>query len=388
MLATDHGVATARPAHTQAAARVGEAARPVFQGHDAAPPEGGPSFDYADRDLFAEMVRTGPQRGMKVYARILESGSRAMQNVAKVATIDVNGQPTQTRLLEPSGIQGFWNATVEDLFRSYDWTDSSGARNARVRCERDPERERATRDVLLRVLPGARQGARHRRRTRAHRASRRARCTSAGCGRGRTKPADGAAAGFLRILFRYPEILAWEYQYRLSREEVMAGMYQAIKANQADRAGGLARGSWATSMDIIARAAMSYAEMAPYSDYLKVVVYHAVTGPRIRTWVQNVQRSVLSELTLEEALDLHYDLFGYDKKVEPKANEPTQTGGSPDYVYRETRAASAAPRARRRSIRASASTSPAARPTILKTSIKPSQGVRRRRGRHRGFARI
>ena len=51
-------------------------------------------------------------------------------------------------------------------------------------------------------------------------------------------------------------------------------------------------------MDLVARSAMSYAEMAPWSDYLKVVVYHAVTGPRIRTWVGNVQRSVLGELTL------------------------------------------------------------------------------------------
>ena len=38
----------------------------------------------------------------------------------------------------------------------------------------------------------------------------------------------------------------------------------------------------------------------------------------------------------EEALDLDYDLFGYDKRVEARANEFTK-GGSPDYVYRETK---------------------------------------------------
>ena len=90
-------------------------------------------------------------------------------------------------------------------------------------------------------------------------------------------------------------------------------------------------------MDLIARAAMSYAEMAPYSDFLKVVVYHAVTGPRVKSWVANTQKSVLSDLSLEDALSLHYDLFGYDKNVEPKANEPTPRGGSPDYVFRETK---------------------------------------------------
>ena len=46
---------------------------------------------------------------------------------------------------------------------------------------------------------------------------------------------------------------------------------------------------------------------------------------------------MLSDLSLEDALSLHYDLFGYDKNVEPKANEPTPRGGSPDYVFRETK---------------------------------------------------
>ena len=154
---------------------------------------------------------------------------------------------------------------------------------------------------------------------------------------GAARPPDGAYAEFFRVLMRYPEILAWDYQYRLSREEVMKGMYDTIKQIKPSAQIGWHVDHWATSMDIIARSVMSYAEMAPHSDYLKVVVYHAVTGPRIKTWVTNVQRSVLSQLTPQEALDLHYDLFGYDKTIEPGANEPTPKGGSPDYVYRETK---------------------------------------------------
>jgi hypothetical protein len=153
---------------------------------------------------------------------------------------------------------------------------------------------------------------------------------------GTLKPADGAAAEFLRVFMQYPEVLAWEYQYRLSREEIMAGMYRTIKAIKPSAQVGWHVDHWATSMDLIARSAMSYAEMAPHSDYLKTVVYHAATGPRIRTWVSNVQKSVLCQLTLQEALDLHYDLFGYDKTVEPRADETTR-GGSADYVYRETK---------------------------------------------------
>ena len=46
---------------------------------------------------------------------------------------------------------------------------------------------------------------------------------------GKLHPADGVFTGFLRVLLRYPEILSWEYQYRLSREEVLQGMYGTVK---------------------------------------------------------------------------------------------------------------------------------------------------------------
>lgn len=294
------------------------------------------TFAYHDRDLFKEVLAPVRKRGMKLYARILESGSREVQNVAKVATVTVAGRPTQTACWNHPDYQAFWNATVEDLFRSYEldgfqWgaeraspltniiqngNDSSAtcfcdfcrARNKTHGI--DAERARLGFQKVLTYVQGMRAGT--------------------------LKPADGAAAEFLRILMQYPEVLAWEYQYRMSREEIMAGMYRTIKAIKPSAEVGWHVDHWATSMDIIARSVMSYAEMAPHSDYLKVVVYHAVTGPRIRGWVANTQRSVLNQLTLQEALDLHYDLFGYDKNIEPKATETTK-GGSADYVFRETK---------------------------------------------------
>jgi len=154
---------------------------------------------------------------------------------------------------------------------------------------------------------------------------------------GGARPPDGAYTEFLRILLRYPEVLAWEYQYRLSREEVMKGMYDTIKRIKPSAQVGWHVDHWATSMDIIARAAMSYADMAPWSDYLKVVVYHAVTAPRLRSWVANEQKSVLRDLTLDEALALHCAQFGYDKDLGAIADQPTPRMASPGYVYRETR---------------------------------------------------
>jgi len=293
------------------------------------------SFDYANRDLFAEVVGPARTRGMKVYARILEAGPRGIENFEKVCTVNVYGKPTQTGCWNHPEYIGFWRATVEDLFRSYDldgfqWgaeraspltnviqngNDNSAAcfcQYCRARGKAagiDGDRARKGFEEFLQLVQALRAG--------------------------KPKPADGAATGFLRILLRYPEVLAWEYQYRLSREAVMKTMYDQIKAIKPSAPVGWHVDHWATSMDMIARAAMSYAEMAPHSDYLKVVMYHAVTGPRVKTWVGNTQKSVLSELTLQEALDLHYDLFGYDKNLETKADETK--GGTPDYVYRETK---------------------------------------------------
>jgi hypothetical protein len=294
------------------------------------------SFAYAGRDLFAELQAPLRARGMKIYARILESGSREVQNVAKVATLNVHGRPTQTACWNHPEYKAFWNATVEDLFRSYEldgfqWGAERASPLARLIqggnddsascfCPFCVARGRAHGIDTDRARKGFEETLGYVQRLRA----------------GGARPPEGAYAGFLRILLRYPEILAWDYQYRLSREEIMKGMYDTIKGIKPSAQVGWHVDHWATTMDIIARAAMGYGEMAPWSDYLKVVVYHAVTAPRMRSWVANEQRSVLSDLTLAQALDLHYAQFGYRPDLDAIANTPTPATASPEYVSRET----------------------------------------------------
>ena len=295
------------------------------------------SFAYYNRDPFAEMREPATRRGMKIYARILESGSREVQNVAKVATLDVHGRPTQTACWNHPEYRAFWNATVTDLFRSYDldgfqWGAERASPLARmIQSGKDDTASCFCRFCVARgkahgIDPDrARQGF-----TEMLAYVQRLRGSA-------TRPADGAYAQFLRILMRYPEVLAWDYQYRLSREEIMKGMYDTIKAIKPSAQVGWHVDHWATSMDIIARAAMSYAEMAPWSDYLKTVVYHAVTAPRMRSWVANEQRSIWSDMPLVDSLNLHYALFGYDPSIDAAANQPTPPTASPEYVFRETR---------------------------------------------------
>lgn len=294
--------------------------------------------EYANRDLFAEMVEPARRRGMKVYARVLESSGASIEGFEDVVTIDVFGRPTRVGCWTNPDYRNFWRAVAEDLFRSYDldgfqwgaermgplmnvilpWNDTPPTCFcphcvARGR-ERgiDPERAREGYEKLYTFVRGLMAGG--------------------------PKPVDGVAVVFLRHLLRYPEILAWEYQYRLSREDVMRGMYEAIKAVKPTAQVGWHVDHQPSSWDVVYRAEMSYEEMAPYSDFIKFIAYHDVLGPRIRFWyLERFQRTILSELSLGQSLDLYYAVFGYDPNVEPSVEQLAANGFSPDYVFRETK---------------------------------------------------
>jgi hypothetical protein len=293
------------------------------------------SFEHARRDLFAELVEPCRRRGIKIYARVLEAGTRTIANFDKVVTRDTNGNPTGTACWNHPEYIGFWADTMEDLFRSYDldgiqwgaeragplmnvispWNDNPPSCfceycSARARANGiDAERARKGYEELYRYVQG-----------------------------GNRKAIDGVFAGFLRVLIRYPEILSWEYQYRLSREEIYDAMFKRVKSIKPNAQVGWHVDHQPSSWDIVYRAEMSYEEMAPHSDFIKFIAYHNVLAPRIRNWyLARFQRTILGELSLEDSLDLYYDVFGYDKQAEPKLGELLQRGFSPDYVFRETK---------------------------------------------------
>lgn len=297
-----------------------------------------PKLEYAGRDLFAEMVEPARRRGMKVYARILESSGSSIENFADIVTTDVYGKRTRVGCWSHPDYKNFWAAVVEDMFRSYDldgfqwgaermgplmnvilpWNDTPPT----CFCEHCIARGKAKGIDPERAREGFRQLYEYVRKLMA----------------GNPKPPEGVFTVFLRHVIRYPEILAWQYQYRLSREEVMKGMYDTIKAIKPSAQVGWHIDHQPSSWDIVYRAEMSYEEMAPYSDFIKLILYHEVLGGRIRSWyLDRFKRTILSELSLEQSLDLYYALFGYDRNAEPGLKELGPKGFSPDYVYRETK---------------------------------------------------
>ncbi|MEI6244370.1 MAG: hypothetical protein WCQ64_04915 [Acidobacteriota bacterium] len=297
------------------------------------------SFEHQRRDLFAEIIAPARARGMKVYARVLESSamSRVVANYATVVTKDVAGRPTNTACWNHPEYVGFWADTMEDLFRSYDldgiqwgaerqgplmnvispWNNDPPACfcehcGARAKAAGvDPERARQGFAALHGYVQGQMSGA--------------------------ARPADGQFVGFLRLLIRYPEMLAWEYQYRLGREAISAAMYNRVKSIKPSADVGWHVDHQPSSWDIVYRAEMTYEEMAPHADFIKIIAYHNVLSPRIRDWyLPRFQKTILGEVSLEDSLSLYYDLFGYDQKSEPSLAELGRRGFSPEYVYRET----------------------------------------------------
>jgi hypothetical protein len=300
----------------------------------------GPADEHASRDLFAELVEPARKRGMKIYARILESSamSRVVANYSKVVTRDVNDRPTNVACWNHPEYIAFWAGTFEDLFRSYDldgvqwgaermgplmnvispWNNDPPTcfcEHCRVRGKAagiDAERARLGYKSLHEYVQGQMQGDAH--------------------------PPEGMFGGFLRILIRYPEILSWEYQYRLGREAICAAMYKSAKQIKPTAEIGWHVDHQPSSWDLVYRSELSYAEMAPHSDFIKFIAYHNVLSPRIRDWyLPRFQRSILGEVSLQDSLSLYYDLMGYDKNLEPSLAELGRRGFTPDYVFRETK---------------------------------------------------
>ncbi len=294
-------------------------------------------LEFSDRDLFKELRQPANERGMKVFARVLESTGIFIENFNSVLTIDSYGKPGRKACWSNPDYINFWEAVVADMFNNYEldgfqwgaermgplmniilpWNDDPPAcfckhcidkgRAANIDTERAREGYRLLYEYVRRLMTDA------------------------------PKPPEGVFTVFLRHLLKYPEILSWEYLYRQSRENVQRVMYQTIKSIKPDAIVGWHVDHQPSSWDIIYRAEMSYEEMAPYSDFIKLILYHEVLGPRIRSWyLDRFKKTILSEISLDQSLELYYDLFGYDKSQEPSVDRLSSEGFSPDYVRRET----------------------------------------------------
>ncbi|WP_263384885.1 hypothetical protein [Granulicella arctica] len=91
------------------------------------------------------------------------------------------------------------------------------------------------------------------------------------------------------------------------------------------------------SFSPIYRAEQDRAEMAPYTDFLKVVMYQNCAGERMVDYVNSVGETYFGDVPKQELLEFHYRVLDYGPEADMK--HLAATGFSADYVLRETKRA-------------------------------------------------
>ncbi len=150
------------------------------------------------------------------------------------------------------------------------------------------------------------------------------------------RPVDGYYVEVWRLILRYPELLAWEMLWTDSLRETYAAMHQKVKTIKPSI--GIGWHIWHNnSFSPIYRAEQDLSELAKYSDFLKMVMYHNCGGERMASYIRRMTRTMFGDVPAQELLDFHYRVLDY-KQEKPLATL-AQSGFSSDYVFREAKRA-------------------------------------------------
>jgi hypothetical protein len=149
------------------------------------------------------------------------------------------------------------------------------------------------------------------------------------------RPVDGYFVMLWRLMLYYPEILAWEMLWTQSLRDTYAAIYSKIKEVKPSIQVG-----WHiwhnNSFNPIYRAEQDLQAIAPYSDFLKIVIYNNCGGERLAEYINNVNGTLYADVPKEDLLELHYKVLNYQEK---SLREIPSAGLSSDYVYRESKRA-------------------------------------------------
>jgi hypothetical protein len=155
-------------------------------------------------------------------------------------------------------------------------------------------------------------------------------------GRQNKRPVDGYYVTLWRLMLRYPELLAWEMLWTDSLRDTYAAIYTKVKSIKPSI--GVGWHIWHNnSFSPIYRAEQDLSELAPHSDFLKMVMYHNCGGERLDSYIRSVGGTIYGDVPQQELLDFHYRVMDY-KQEKPLA-EISKSGLTANYVLEETRRA-------------------------------------------------
>ncbi|MBM3214674.1 hypothetical protein FJZ36_07145 [Candidatus Poribacteria bacterium] len=292
----------------------------------------GRAAEHGDWDLFEAVIPAARKRGMKSYAWMEESyyaHVRNMPSFVQVAEIDAQGRRTGNSCMNHPDYRAWWLSIVEDYCRHYELDGlafcsertgplatvlSGGGGGGGCFCdhcrqlarERGVDVERARRGVRALSELFRRDGI----------------------------PSDGAFVAAWRVLLDHPDVLGWERHWAESQRSLYREIYGGAKAIKH----GVQVG-WhihhANSFNPFYRATQDYGDLAGYSDFIKVVMYHNCAGPRFQGYVNGISKALLADSGAESNYAWLCAVLGYDD-TQPPFGDIAQVRFNAEYVRRET----------------------------------------------------
>jgi hypothetical protein len=299
-----------------------------------------PDRDVAGFDVLEQVIPSARARGISVYSFVLEnthSGlARAVPGWPAVLQVDAWGRTDSYACVRNPGYVSWLLALIEDQVKSYplDGLMFGSERNG----------------PLGNLLAGG-GFARD-----AHPYCFCPHCLAAGVQRGidsrRARegllaiydllwgPHKGGAEGdspfvrFLRLLLRFPEVLAWDQLWHDGYLDLHKRIYGQVKfLAPAVQVG------WHiwhhNSFSPLYRAQMDLSDIAGYADFIKPVLYNNCAGYRLHHHIETVAKALFPGTAEQAVYDLYQGALGYSDGT--PYDELPQTGLSPGYVRDETR---------------------------------------------------
>ena len=296
--------------------------------------------DHPDYDVIGDVLPRARKRGMKVIAWYEDVFRNDVPGLDKAFEVDVHGKPAARVCYRNPNTMNFWLGLTEDFLRSYPLdglmfgSERQGPLNAAIGASHGGGAAPGTVGCFCpHCLEAAKKEG-----INAERARQGFLALERWVGGLKTgqRPVDGAFVTFWRVLVEYPEVLAWERQWNEGLRDTYRAMYR--KAHEVAPTKPMGWHIWHTnSFAPFYRAEQDYAAMAGYSDFLKVVMYHNCGGPRMATYIRNINATLFADLTPEQTTEVTYRIQQYGG--EAPLDKLATAGLSADYVMRETRRA-------------------------------------------------
>jgi hypothetical protein len=295
--------------------------------------------DHGNVDILELVLPAAKKRGMKVYTWGEDVFRRDVPGIEKALAVDFHGRSAESTLcFNNPEYFNFLLGLHEDFTRSYDidgimWgCEKQGAFNnafESIHNSNGNDPGRVTCFCKFCQEKGKQRGIDFNR----VKAGFEALETWVRAAKANERPPDGYWVTFLRLLYRYPELLAWETLWHDSLRETKQAIYKLAKGIKPDMQVGWHE--WhAHGFSPFFRAQLDLRELSKYSDYLKMTVYHNLGGTRMATYLDSVTKTIYHDLPMEHALQFEYKVMNY---FERSHDLLPYVGLSPDYVYRETR---------------------------------------------------